>query len=61
MTRARESLIKELRDSVEIADAGLTEIKRELLRELSRPYLLTEFDEAQDMLASLTGGLNLHA
>ena len=61
MTRARESLVQELRDTVVIADAGLTEVKRELLREISRPYLLTEFDEAQDMLASLNGGLNLQA
>ena len=60
VTRAREGLVQELRDTVEIADAGLTEIKRELLREISRPYLLTEFDEARDMLASLNGGLNLH-
>ena len=61
VTRARESLVQELRTTVEVADAGLTEVKRELLREISQPYLLTEFDEAQDMLASLTGGLNLHA
>ena len=42
-----------------MADAGLTEVKREILREITQPYLLSEFDEAQDMLASLTGGLNL--
>ena len=59
MTRAREGLIQELRSTVEIADAGLTEVKREILREITQPYLLSEFDEAQDMLASLTGGLNL--
>ena len=56
---AREGLIQELRSVVEVADAGLTEAKREILREITQPYLLSEFDEAQDMLASLNGGLNL--
>jgi hypothetical protein len=40
VTMAREGLIQELRSGVEIADAGLTEAKREILREITHSYLL---------------------
>lgn len=38
--QAREGLVAELRRGVEEADQALTEAKRELLRELTGPYLL---------------------
>ena len=65
--RAREGLVAELRRGVEEADQALTEAKRELLRELTGPYLLLSAEsdaahaEMDAMLASLGGGLNLEA